>query len=300
MAILAIDIGGTNIKYALCDQDGGLSDQGSMATEAYKGASFMMDKVEKLINQYGFKNNIEGIAISSAGQIDAISGKIIFATETIPSYTGVEIKNKLEEKYNIVVTVENDVNCAALGEMWKGNVDTDSFVAITLGTGIGGAIVEKGRIYHGSGYSAGEFGHMTLIYDGLPCNCGYRGCYEQYASARALETQIKSQLGNIEPIEFFKECKRGNKAYLKIYSQWIEYLSEGLRTIVHLLNPNLILIGGGISKQGEFLEKSIKQSLDGKIMASFNQELSIRTMTLGNDANLWGAVYYHLNDKHRN
>ena len=297
MTILAIDIGGTNIKYALCDSDGNLRNKGSKPTEACKGAHFMMGKVEEIINEHCLQYGIEGIAISSAGQIDADLGRVVFATDAIPLYTGFEIKKHLEQKYLLPVTVENDVNCAALGEVWKGNINSNSFIAITIGTGIGGAIVENGCIYYGSGYSAGEFGHIPLIYNGLHCDCGHKGCYEKYASTKALELQIEDGLGFVETIEFFQECKQGNKEYVWVFNQWIDYLSEGLRGIVHILNPSLILIGGGISKQGEFLEKAVEKSLWQKIMPSYRKKLAVRTMTLGNDANLLGAVYYHLKQR---
>ncbi|MCH4887520.1 ROK family protein [Acidaminobacter sp. JC074] len=289
--IIAIDIGGTNIKFSYASPDGILGAVESMPTDAYLGADNMYKRIENLIGLADM-SKVTGIAISSAGQIDSDKGRVIFATDSIPGYTGFEIKKRLEEKFKVKVTVENDVNCAALGELWKGHLSSESFLALTLGTGIGGAIVEDGKIYHGSGYSTAEFGHLALVYKGLECTCGHRGCYERYASAKALNEQISDKLGDMDTKLFFEACRQGNEAYLRVLDQWVDYVSEGLKSLVHTFNPNLILIGGGVSAQGDYLADKIKESLKGKVMPSFMKDLDIKMMTLGNDANLLGAVYH--------
>lgn len=222
MEVLVIDIGGTNIKYALATRDGQLSFKGSMPTQAFKGAELLFEKVGQIVLEIQQKRKIDGIAISTAGQVDAQSGVIVHATDAIPGYTGFLLKERLEKNFKLPVSVENDVHCAALGELWKGNVPTHDFLALTIGTGIGGAVVINGEIYHGATYSAGEIGHMTLIYNGLPCNCGHKGCYERYGSAQALDLMISEFIGDISTQTFLNKLKRGNpNTYMYLINGWI-------------------------------------------------------------------------------
>ena len=296
MNLLLIDIGGTNIKYALADELSNILEKNSISTQAKKGADQVYYNLTKIIDLY--IDRIDGIAISSAGQVDSRKGKIMYATKSIPGYTGFPLKEKLEKEYDLLVTVENDVNCSALGELWQGEIEEKDFIALTIGTGIGGAIVIDQEIYKGTSYSAGELGHISLQYDGIPCSCNSSGCFEQYASAQALERQIKEKLGRVNIEDFFEECKVENQEYLKVFNQWIDYLTEGLKTIIHIFNPNCILIGGGITIQGRFLEKTIQKSIEQKVMSSFKNDLKIKLMTLGNDSNLIGALYHHLQVKY--
>lgn len=292
MKILLIDIGGTNIKYALSTPDGVLSEKGSMPTGAKKGADKVFSNVCGLVDRFTEDHALDGLAISTAGQVDADTGAIIYATEGIPGYTGYRLRDRLTELYGLKVSVENDVNCAALGEMWKREMSSHSFIALTIGTGIGGAIVMDGSVYHGATGSAGEIGHMTLVSGGEACNCGHRGCFERYASAQALEKQVRARLGDVSMADFFERLRQDDKAAHEVYDTWIGYLTDGLRSLVHIFNPSTILIGGGITVQGDYLRSAIVEGLKGKIMASFAGPLSIELMELGNDANLYGALYW--------
>ncbi|SHI80998.1 ROK family protein (putative glucokinase) [Dethiosulfatibacter aminovorans DSM 17477] len=294
MNIALIDIGGTNIKYALSDEEGTFILQGKQPTEAFKGADAVYVNVCGIIDSMSEKAHISGIAISTAGQVDVKTGNIVYATDGIPGYTGFALKDRLKGRFKCPVSVENDVNCSALGNLWKGNMDEDTFIALTIGTGIGGAIVLDGRIFHGASGSAGEIGHMTLIKDGLPCNCGDSGCYERYASAQALEKQIIAALGDMSTKQFFNKVRSGDTKALAVFSQWIDFLTEGLKSLVHILNPPLVMIGGGITAQGALLEDAINDSLRKKIMKSFSKPLKVKLMTMGNDANLYGALYWFL------
>lgn len=292
MNIIVIDIGGTNIKYAMSDEHGNFRESGKVKTEAKIGAHQVYKNVCNIIDTFEAKDSIDGIAISTAGQVNAQTGAIIHATDGIPGYTGFQLRERLMEQYSIRISVENDVNCAALGELWKGKVRDRSFIAITIGTGIGGAVVIDGHIYHGAVGSAGEIGHMTLVSGGLECNCGYRGCFERYASSQALDKMINKAFLDMETSEFFEVLKAGNELAREIFKQWIEHLTDGLRSIVHIFNPSEVLIGGGITVQGAYLKDAIVDVLDSKIMKSFKGGLHVGLMTLGNDANLYGALYW--------
>lgn len=290
---VAFDIGGTNIKHCIADKNGSIIEKNTIPTKGENGVYSVMKNIELIIKNYQLKHNINGIAISSLGLIDSDSGIVKFASQNIKNYSNFNIKSHLENIFNIPVTAENDVNCAALGEMWKCSHGTNDFIALTIGTGIGGAIVKSGKVESGMGFSAAEFGHITVQYNGKQCICGHRGCYECYASAKALEASVRAEFPEMNMDTFFEHCKNGHPKTLTIYNAWIDYVSEGIRSLVHIFNPQLILIGGGISVQGEYLTNSISESLEGKIISDFSSNLIIKTMKLGNDANLLGAIYHH-------
>ena len=141
--------------------------------------------VSSFINQTDVP--VLGIGVGSAGRIDSVSGKVIYATDNLPGWTGVMLADEIAEAVNIPVYAENDVNVAAIGEAWVGAAQhCNTFALIALGTGVGGAIVNEGRMLHGVLGGAGEIGHTILVPGGLPCNCGQRGCLEQYVSGTAL------------------------------------------------------------------------------------------------------------------
>lgn len=294
MNILIIDIGGTNIKYALSDENANISNKNSKPTEAHLGAEPLFKKVCGIIEETLKIKKLDGIAISTAGQVNPHTGTIVHATDAIPNYSGFKLKEKLEERYSLRTSVENDVNSAALGEMWKGTVEDDNFIALTLGTGIGGSIVIDKKIHHGSSYSAGEIGHITIVSGGIKCNCGDCGCFERYASSRALDAYVEEAMPGTSTKDFFDLLREKDKLSVEIFNKWLNYLTDGLKSLVHVFNPSLILIGGAITVQGEFLENAIRKKINEKIMSSFRGSLKIKLMTLGNDANLYGALYWFL------
>lgn len=301
MQFIVIDIGGTNIKYGVATYDYKTDTKALLwvkktPTEAKKGGTVLIATIKEIVNHLIQQDDYDGIAISSAGQIDPYKGSVIYATEGIPNYTGIEVKEMLEATFNIPVTVENDVNSAALGEVWCHDHNED-FIALTLGTGIGGAIIHDGKILHGHGFSAGEFGHMALVYDGIACNCGQKGCFERYASSSALDQMIQKHQKGLSTEDFFEICKSGSEDELAILDQWLDYLSEGIRSIVHIFNPSLILIGGGITQQGSYLEGKIENHVKNKVMSSFSESLEVKFMINQNDANLYGALFHHLNSR---
>lgn len=291
------DIGGTKIKYGIVTEQGEIITKSQMDTEAINGGRAILDRiVEKsriLKNQYP----LAGLGISSAGQIDSKAGKVVFATESLPNYTGMPIKELLEKELGLPVAVENDVNCTALGEYWQGAAkNEEEFIGVTLGTGIGGSIVIGGKIYNGISFSAGEFGHINLYPNGLACSCGSKGCYEMYASSKALENRIKRLLGEgADLLEVFGRAKKGDAIVNEVIDGWIKDLALGLKSIVHIFNPGLIVIGGGISEQGNFLLRKIEGELHKIIMPSFREKLVIKMALQGNDANLLGAAYHFIN-----
>lgn len=295
--ILVFDVGGTMTKYGIYqtqDQQHVLITQGDFPSLAIQGGQVMLDRLKEEVDRLLLSYDIKGIAISSAGQINPYEGEVVFATDNIPNYTGMNPVKMLSSVYQMPVAIENDVNCFLLGEQLirhlNGNV-----LGLTLGTGIGGAILSNDSLVRGDTYSAGEIGHIQLVKNGLECTCGNNGCYEQYASTNALKNSVKQSLGYDDLKIFFEQCKNGDSRALELYDAWIDLLTDGLRTLIHILNPNTVIIGGAIAAQGQFLEAAIQNSIEGKIMASYARNLKIVVSDNGNTSNLLGALNHFYN-----
>lgn len=302
MYYIGIDIGGTKIKYGLVDDEGNILEFMEMDTEAKKGRRGILEKIAYIINYFKNKYDIKGVGISTAGQVNSLEGIIKYATETLPNWTGTELKKFVEDNFGVGCEVENDVNAAALGELWKGaGRNENDFACITLGTGIGGAIVIDKKIFSGANFSAGEFGHMQIEKNGILCSCGARGCYEAYASTNVLVNTLRDKTADIslEGMEIFERAKKGESPYIETLELWIDNISDGLKNIVSVLNPKLLLIGGGVTGQGDYLLEKIRISLKSKIMPSFYEDLELKFTECGNRAGLLGAVYHFLQKNKR-
>lgn len=297
MYIGAIDIGGTSIKTAISDEYGTLTNSKAYPTEAEKGGSHLMEKILMICEEMQSLQNLDGVAISTAGQVDTDNGSIIYATDTIRGYTGMNVCEQVSSKFNIPATMDNDVNCTAIGEQWVGAArNVKDFLTVTLGTGIGGALFIDGSLYRGAAFSAGEIGHMTLHPGGRTCTCMQEGCYERYASSAALAGAVREQFGEVELPDFFEMIRSGNDEASAVFEKWVEDLTTGLASLILVLNPSTVVIGGGISAQGALLLEAIRASLDSKLMPNHKKGLSVVLAERGNDANLLGAVRHFLNN----
>ena len=282
MNILAIDIGGTMIKYGLVSSDGEILSTDKIETEAEKGLENILNKIDNIFKRYK-ENNPVGIAVSGTGQINGMIGKVIGGNPIIPNWIGTNLVKILEEKYNLPIVLENDVNCVALGEKWVGaGKDLSNFICLTIGTGIGGGIILNNQLFRGENFVAGEFGH-TLI---------KKGEFEQFASTTALIRLVKEKTGKIlNGKEIFDLEKKEIVEYQEVISEWIENLTDGLSSIVYCFNPANIILGGGVIGQGEALINRIKNSLFKKIGLQFKEKLNIIQAKLGNNAGMIGASY---------
>lgn len=282
MNILAIDIGGTMIKYGLVSSDGKILSTNKIKTEASKGLNNILNKIDNIFKGYK-ENNPVGIAVSGTGQINGMIGKVIGGNPIIPNWIGTNLVKILEEKYNLPAVLENDVNCVALGEKWIGaGKDLSNFICLTIGTGIGGGIILNNQLFRGENFVAGEFGH-TLI---------KKGEFEQFASTTALIRLVKEKTGKIlNGKEIFDLEKKEIVEYQEVISEWIENLTDGLSSIVYCFNPANIILGGGVIGQGEALINRIKNSLFKKIGLQFKEKLDIIQAKLGNNAGMIGASY---------
>ena len=282
MNILAIDIGGTMIKYGLVSSDGEILSTDKIETEAEKGLENILNKIDNIFKRYK-ENNPVGIAVSGTGQINGMIGKVIGGNPIIPNWIGTNLVKILEEKYNLPAVLENDVNCVALGEKWIGaGKDLSNFICLTIGTGIGGGVILNNQLFRGENFVAGEFGHILIK----------KGEFEQFASTTALIRLVKERTGKIlNGKEIFDSEKKEIVEYQEVISEWIENLTDGLSSIIYCFNPANIILGGGVIEQGEPLINRIKDSLFKKIGPQFKEKLNIIQAKLGNNAGMIGASY---------
>ena len=286
MKILAFDIGGTEIKYGFCDDNFNLSEKNSIPTNAHEGGKRIVERIIEITKDLG---GADRIGISTAGQVDSVKGEIIFATETLPGYTGMKIKEIIEAETGIPTAVENDVNSAAIGEAVFGAAkDCPDFICLTYGTGIGGAIFLDGRLCSGSSFSAGEFGHIVTHANGRECTCGGKGCYEAYASTTALVRDAREKLGiEMNGREIFANF---DKPEIKaVIDEWIDEIVIGLKSLIYVFNPPLVVLGGGIMNE-KYITDEIGSRLQNELMGSFGNVKIVKAL-MGNDANKLGAAY---------
>ncbi|SEN57062.1 ROK family protein (putative glucokinase) [Paenisporosarcina quisquiliarum] len=288
MKILAIDIGGTSIKFCISDENGNIFNFKEYDSEAKKGAKHLIARIIQLIKM-NYKD-FQAIGISTAGQVNNEEGSIIYANDNIPNYTGMKVKDIFEMNFKVPVVVENDVNAAALGERNFGaGKKYKNFLCLTYGTGIGGAIVCNSGIYRGFNGSASEFGHMILYPGGRKCTCGFLGCYEMYGSTtilvkKALEVDKKYVSGR----DIFEGLERGNTELEKILEGWVSDVVYGLVSLTHIFNPPAIILGGGVMEQDK-LVTLINSKVKELIIESYS-DIEIVKASLGNKAGLLGAV----------
>ncbi|MDV4152105.1 ROK family protein [Clostridium sp. AL.422] len=305
---LGVDIGGTEVKIGLVTGSGDIlkADNFSVNFDNYK--TFIIKTVLKSIDMFINKNNLDistilGIGVSATGQIDTCTGSVVGTSGHIDNWIGTPLKDILKDKYRIPVSVANDANCAIIGEYWKGSaISFSNIIMITVGTGIGGGIIADGKLLSGKIGIAGELGHFPINTSGKKCSCGNIGCYEQYASTTALVTDVRELLTsdtniyieNINDINgkfIFEQIRLGNNEIKNIVDKWIENIAIGLVGLIHIFNPELVIIGGGVSSQEDLFITPLRNKVFEMIMPSFKMHLKISSASLGNYAGLCGAVY---------
>ncbi|GAA0179895.1 ROK family protein [Clostridium sediminicola] len=304
---IGIDIGGTEIKAGIVNEEGKLLYKITRPSNINNYKIPLIDVIKNItneINVYTMNNDIciEGVGVSAAGQIDNKNGVVIGTCGNIPGWKGTHIKSEMEKILHLDVIVENDANCAALAEHWIGNgKEYTNMIAYTIGTGIGGGIILDNKIFSGSNGIAGEIGHIVLEKDGEPCTCGNKGCFEQYGSMTALIKNVKKIVGNqlneINGKIIFEKAKEGNKEIAKCIDHFLDYNATGIVTLLHIFNPEAVIIGGGVSKQGEVIIQPLIKKVKEKAMPAFYENVVIKTAKLSNDAGMIGAVKNYMNFK---
>ena len=297
---LAIVIGGTAVKLGIVDETGAV---GSKAEESVNFDGYQTPVLATVLKaakafvetQNIDVNTLEGVGVSATGQIDSRKGIVAGTCGNFPNYINSPIQAELERLFGLPVTVANDANCMTLGEVWVGGAKgyTD-VIGVTLGTGVGGGILTGGRLLEGARGLGGELGHYrTHALDGIPCTCGATGCWERYAATTALvRAAQKKDPAWKDGRAIFAAAEAGNETVLALLDAWTDEIAQGLAGMVHIFNPQLILIGGGVSAQQKLLIEPIAAKVRASVMPAFAEGLEIRAAQLHNDAGMVGAVYY--------
>ena len=306
---LGIDLGGTNIATGVVDENYNIIGRGKLKTNAGRSAEELADDIIKAA-QIAIKNaNIDASQITSMGigvpgSIDPEKGIVIRAENLY--YENLPLCQMLKDRTGYDFYIENDANAAAYGELIAGvGKGKKHLIAITLGTGVGGGIIIDGKIYSGATHAGGELGHTIMIHGGVPCSCGNAGCFEAYASATALIRQTKdamiknkdsimwniaTTLENVNGLTAFDAMRKGDKAGTDVVNQYIEYLCVGIYNMINIFQPEIICIGGGISKEGDVLLNPIKKYVTDNCFAH-GVGTEIKIAKLGNDAGIIGAAF---------
>ena len=320
--LIGVDIGGTNIKLALVGKRARLIRKRTFSTTSFKDKSALIngivDEIEDIIASQGIKKkDIIGVGIGAPGAVDIRTGTVHYLIN-IPDWCEVPLGDILKKRLKIPVFVDNDVNVMALGEVYFGaGKGARNMLCIALGTGVGGGLVLEGKLYRGSSYSAGEFGHVPINIEGPKCKCGSWACVEVYAGnnyivkdviarirkgKKTLITKlVKGDLSKITP-EIISEADRKGDKFAK--QVWIDVgikIGIGLAGVVNLLNVEKIVIGGGVAEAGKILFDSIKRTIATRAMKLPAETVKVVKAKLGYDAGLIGAatlVLYELEREH--
>ncbi len=308
MYYIGIDLGGTNIVAGLVDENNKLIDKDSTPTlkERPEGEIIadIANLTKDLLSKHGLTiKDVESLGIGSPGSCNDDEGIVIFAGNL--GFKNTKIREMLQQHLDIDVRLANDADCAALGEYYANEEKAQSFIAITLGTGVGGGIVLDGKLLTGKHYAAAELGHMGLVAGGEQCSCGRKGCFEAYCSASALIREVnRAAKGNEETIlkdmvgdDFthtnakmvFDARDKGDEVATRIIRDYYDMLAEGVGSIINIFDPEVIAIGGGVSAQGDKLIKELEERLSRFAFGGI-LKTKIKIATLGNDAGVIGAA----------
>ncbi len=299
-----VDIGGTTIKMGLFETSGALLDKWEIPTRTENGGAYILPDVNEAVNrkcaEKGIeKEDVQGIGVGVPGPVNAqgvVNGCVNLGWRVV------DVKSQLSELAGLPVRVGNDANVAALGEMWQGGgKGCANVLMVTLGTGVGGGVIVDGQIIAGAHGAGGEIGHMTVEPDEtVACNCGRCGCLEQYASATGIVRVAKKYLANssasvlcnIEEItakDVFDAAKSGDAAAIDITDQVCSILGRALANIAVVADPEVIVLGGGVSKAGQYLVDKVQQYFTECAFRAC-KETQVALAELGNDAGIFGAM----------
>ncbi len=296
--ILSVDLGGTNTRIALVDKSLCIKSKTSFSTRNFiskrsKLISEIVIRVVKLLeDKHINKSKIIGLGIGVPGPVDFKKGKV-HHLPNIPHWRNTPIRDILRKKLGLRVFVDNDVNLMALAEVKLGAArGKKNAVCITLGTGVGGGLILAGKLFRGARSCAGEVGHMPLSMGGPVCNCGGRGCLERYVGNKIILAEAKRRLQkkDITLKDLSRLAKRGNKIALSIYNNFAEKIGIALTGVVNLLNPDVIVVGGGLSFAGSFIFSKMKETINKRAMPTQAKSVRIKRACLGKDAGLIGAA----------
>ncbi len=291
---LAIDLGGTNTKSGIVSREGELLHTAVVPTPAAGGRQVLLDHLKSVAQQCMLSARQKHIApsalgVATAGWVDFRTGRVAYATENLPGWTGTPISEELEQSTGLPVAVENDANALALAEKQFGAGRTvRDFVCLTLGTGIGGGCIIGGSLNRGPHYFANALGHITLVPDGHPCTCGKRGCLEAYANASALLRYANGSFKSAE--EVIAAARTGDPAAANAIRVLAAHLAAGVASIVQILDPQMIVLSGGIAENNPLLLQHFQIGLQSGVSVWEHRKIQIQVSRLGYFSGVLGAV----------
>lgn len=289
---VSIDIGGTAIKYGLLDEAGKIEKKFQRDTEAWKGGPSILEKVLEIIREFR-EEELLGVCISTAGMVDIEKGMIFYSAPLIPEYAGTNFKEAVEKEFHLPCEVENDVNCAGLAEGVSGAAKgSKSALMLTIGTGIGGCILLDGKVYHGYSNSACEVGYMHMM----------DSDFQTLGAASILTKKVAERKGEPESSwngkAVFESAKQGDEICCNAIEEMTDVLGKGIANICYVLNPETVVLGGGIMAQEQYLKDRILNALEKYLVPSIFEKTSLKFAYHRNDAGMLGA-YYHFCGRHQ-
>jgi len=310
---VGIDIGGTNVKAGLVSGALAVAARADRPTEEAKGAAQLLGKIADLTKELASAapsgSVVAGVGIGSPGFVDASLGVVSDCPGKIPGWTGTAVTEEVSSAAGLPAFLENDAKVIALGEGWAGAAKGASdYVSVTLGTGVGGGIVQGGEILQGASGTAAALGHTCVDPDGPTCICGARGCLEVYVSTRAIgacavdyimrgvETTVLDHveggdLGDVDARAVFEAAAAGDAVACEVVGRTAKYLAAGLVTIAHVLDPEVIVIGGGVTKAGDLLLVPVREMATRLIWRKPGAPpVRIEFSQLGDDAGVFGGA----------
>ena len=283
---ISIDIGGTAIKYGIVSENAEVLLKKEMKTEAQKGGPAILEKVIGIVEELKGEADT-GVCISTAGMVDIEKGEIFYSAPLIPNYIGTAFKKTVEERFGIPCEVENDVNCAGLAEYKAGAAaGSKAAVMLTIGTGIGGCILLNGEVFHGFSNSACEVGYMHMN----------DSDFQTLGAASILTKKVSEWKGETEKkwdgYHIFEEAKKGDKLCLLAIDEMVDILGEGIANICYVINPEVVVLGGGIMAQEQFLKERVECAVKRYLVSSIEEHTKIVFAKHQNDAGMLGAFYH--------
>ena len=311
---LGIDLGGTNIAVGVVDENFKIVGRGKMKTNCPRPADEICDDMataaKMAIEDAGLTmDDIDTIGIGAPGSINPFTG--VIAVSNNLRFENVSMGKMLSERLGRDVFLENDANAAAYGEFLAGaGRGTKDMVAITLGTGVGGGIIIDGKLFAGSNLAGGELGHTVIVHNGEQCTCGRKGCWEAYASATGLINLTKKSMEANRDSKMWELCggdinnasgrtaydgmRAGDKAASEVVDLYEDYVACGITNMINIFQPEVLCIGGGISKEGDtLLNPIIKKVSADRFTKNVEKQATVKIAELGNDAGIIGAAFIH-------
>lgn len=309
---LGIDLGGSQIKSGIVSQKGKVKFKKTYPTPVSDGPAQIVKKLQAITAELisfarNHKLSLRGIGIGSPGTVELKNGKVVGASPNIPGWTGLNLKS-IFRKFGLPVFADNDANLMALAESRFGSaLGYQSAVCLTIGTGIGGGIILDGKVYHGCNSSAGELGHTCIHFQGKPCRCGSCGCMEAYASVPAMlesartllkgsnnHSRLRKYQNQLTPLIIFEAAQARDRVARQVIENEIDYLSAGLASVVNLLNPEVIVVGGGLVEANSLFLLKLEKRIKERAFPSAAKELKVVKARLGNQAGFIGAALFCL------